>query len=324
MALKQWLRAGLVLALGWVYLGGRALAEPFAEPSGRYTVSFPEGWNVAPDPVPGIMTATPPHAPGRARLLESIKVVAAEFSPGMTLERYVDGSVAAYQTIWTVRERREVTLPAGKAWRLVIVQDLSAKVPEAPHPETRLLKVFLASGNLVYVVTCASAPEAFGRALPTFEAVVQSLRVPPAPEPGTWQPLDTPAFSLDYPAGWQGTQGYFGTAAMLIKHVGPDKAAITVIHEPTIAVEAAIETARTNPPDKGRVLSEHAARLGDRPAHRFVLSDTRELYSHWEDYYVGAGDGHYQVRVAFDGEDRPLPPEVLAEMESILARWRWK
>lgn len=324
------LRAFVTLALVGGCLAAPATpawAEPFTDPNERYALVFPTGWTAAPDPsVPHLMAATPPASaklPG-----SSIKVVSTDLAAGMTLERYVENSLAGYKKIWTVRENSEVVLPAGKARRLILDQDLTEMNPKLPpaKAKTRLLKVFLANGEQVYVITCASAPADFAKALPAYEDVIRSLRILPPPAPGALRRLDAPTFTTSHPASWQSMIKTMGMEAILVKRVGQDKLSIMVSHEPTGDVVGAIEATRRNHADGklGRITAESDTTIGSRKAHRFAFFDPTELYSFWEEYYVAAPSGYHHIRVAFDGEDRKPPAELLKDVEAVLASWSWK
>jgi hypothetical protein len=279
IVLPRWLRTAVAVLLAWFGFTNAALAEPFVDPNERYSVSFPEGWTVTPDPnFPGLMAAVPP----RPRSVENIKIVSADMPPGHTLERYVSASLAAYKKIWTVREQGDVTLPAGPARRVVLDQDLTAMNPQlakSGQAKSRVLKVFLTSGEHVFVVTCSSTPVAFAKSLPTFESVVRSLKILPPPAPGAMRRLEAPAFALSYPATWQGSTGQLGMDAILFRRVGQDKASIMVQHDPANSAPDMVEASRRNHADGklGAIIGESQVVLGDRPAHRRAFTDPDEL-----------------------------------------------
>lgn len=290
----------LWLALAALFVAAPALAAtPFTDPNGRYAVTFPDGWQVAPDPTFMQLMAAAPVKPTWG---ESVKIVSADMPAGRSLKDYVDGSLAAYNSIWTVAERKAV--PHGEE----LVMDQS-------NTHTRLLKVFLADGSHVFVITCASKPEAFAKLRPAYEAVVKSFRILPPLPPGATLDLVASDYVIPHPPRWQGGVGAFGVEAALTTGYGDERVMLVVTHEDG-GVAGAIASTKQS---KDKLLSEADTHIGNRPAHQLVF-DHDDGYR--AVYLVAEGDRHVTIEVGYGAGT--IPPDLRKELDAMLRDWRWK
>lgn len=147
--------------------------RPFEDPEGRFAIEFPRGWTVDTDPF-RILVATSPRESSTDSHLETIKVVATDVSPGISLDAYYRNSLDVYRSIWTVHATADGSVAGLRARRAIIDQTIGSR-------KSRLLKCFVLGHGHVFVITCASEPLAFERQLPIFEATLATLRILPRP-----------------------------------------------------------------------------------------------------------------------------------------------
>lgn len=145
--------------------------RPYQDPEGRFTIEFPRGWTVGLDPFQ-ILVATAPRESSDDTFSETIKIVANDVAPGVSLDAYYRNSLDVYRSIWKVHGAAEGSLAGARARRVVIDQTIGSL-------KSRLLKCFVLGHGRVFVITLASEPLAFDRQLPVFEAALATFRIQP-------------------------------------------------------------------------------------------------------------------------------------------------
>ncbi len=186
--MKQ-LLAGVALRLRWLPLvvalaalapfspAAAQSADPawrtYEDPDGRFAIEFPRGWTVGRDPFQ-ILVATAPRESSDDPFQETIKIVATDVAPGITLDHYYRNSLEVYRSIWKVHGAADGSVAGVRARRVVIDQTIG-------RLKSRLLKCFVIGRGRVFVITLASEPLAFDRQLPVFEAVLSTFKPAAAP-----------------------------------------------------------------------------------------------------------------------------------------------
>lgn len=147
--------------------------RPYEDVAERFTIEFPRGWKVARDPF-RILVATSPEEHSADAFHETIKVVATDVAPGLSLDAYYQNSLDVYRSIWRVHGAASGAVGGAKARRAVIDQTIG-------HAKTRLLKCFVLGEGKIFVITCASDPAGFDQHVPVFEAALATFKIHPRP-----------------------------------------------------------------------------------------------------------------------------------------------
>jgi hypothetical protein len=279
--------------------------RPYADETLGYAVRLPASWAIAPGM---LMAATSPLEGPQDRYQETIKVVAADLQPGMTLDSYVKNSLSAWKAIWTVKETQPVTVGGAPGVRLVIDQTMG-------QARTRLLKTFVGHSGKVYVITCAAEPARFQAYRGAFDQAIESFRFTAVRPPGGPQALTLPGGSLQVPPSWKRAM-----PTMFTREWGTHRATLmATVEAGTLALHADAVRGLYQDGELGRITSDAATTIGDQPARRLV-----------------AVDGDTRVRLIREHQGKvlelilrvdtagPLPADLLAEFEAIAATWRWE
>lgn len=307
----------LVLLLA-AWSGPAAASEPYRDARGRFAVAVPGGWAAGPDAaMPAITVLESPAEGPKDPFREHVKIVAAELSPGLTLDGYVENSKAAYQAIWKVHADTPTTVAGVPARRLVLDQTLGPA-------KTRLLKVFLVAGEQIFVITGAAEPQAFTRTLPAFEAVVASF-VPgtPAPPPSGTTVSHAPRFAFTHLAAYQIAYRDAAGAMLLARKVPGGKATLRVTLDAGQASERyAAVRAEYEDGSMGAIVGESHPLVAGAKAHRLDVSYREDGEEDYEAVVVAAHGG-LVVTIRYSYPQAKPPAEALAEFEAVLASWRW-
>jgi hypothetical protein len=144
-----------------------------SESQKRFSLEVTSDWAVVPpeaDPVMARLGGISLRR-GTSPREESLKAVAVEMRIADDVAEYADASVGAYQSIWTIEQREDVTLAGRRAVRLVILQTMGTAT-------TRLLKYFVGlPDKQAVVMTFAAPPDAFAARLAAYEVLVRSLQI---------------------------------------------------------------------------------------------------------------------------------------------------
>jgi hypothetical protein len=182
--------------------------RPYDDPEGRFAVEFPRGWDVGLDPFRILVATAAPESSGD-RFQETIKIVATDVAPGISVDAYYRSSLEVYKSLWKVHGAAAGRVAGARARRVIVDQTIGRR-------KTRLLKCFVLGQGRVFVITCASEPKAFARHMPIFEATLATFRI--LPPPGTVRPEPTgpppvptpppvpPAPPEPTPVPWPGSQ----------------------------------------------------------------------------------------------------------------------
>ncbi|MFN3431279.1 MAG: hypothetical protein ACK46X_15155 [Candidatus Sericytochromatia bacterium] len=283
--------------------------QPYADETLGYAVRLPATWAIAPGM---LMAATSPLEGPQDRFQESIKVVAADLQPGMTLDGYVKNSLTAWKAIWTVRETRPVTVGGAPGVRLVIDQAMG-------QAKTRLLKTFVGHGGKVYVITCAAEPARFKAYEGAFDGALESFSFTAIKPPSGPQALTLPGGALQVPPGWTRAM-----PTMFTRTWGAQRVTLmATVDAGTLALHADAIRGLYQDGELGRIVSDTAVTIGDQAARRLVVVDG------------DAQDGDTRVRLIREHQGKvlelilrvdsvsPVSADLLREFEAIAATWRW-
>ncbi|MNS30275.1 hypothetical protein D3C72_623010 [compost metagenome] len=279
--------------------------KPYADETLGYAVQLPASWAIAPGM---LMAATSPLEGPQDRYQETIKVVATDMQPGMTLDGYVKNSLTAWKAIWTVKETGPVTVGGSPGVRLVIDQTMG-------QAKTRLLKTFVGHGGKIYVITCAAEPARYEAYRGAFDAAIASFSFTAIKPPTGLQALSLPGGTLQVPPSWKRAMPTMFTRAW-----GKHRATLMAsVEAGTLALHADAIRRLYQDGKLGRITSDTAITIGDQPALRLV-----------------AEDGDTRVRLIREHQGKvlelilrvdttgPLPADLIAEFEAIAASWRWE
>lgn len=279
--------------------------RPYADETLGYSVKLPANWAIAPGM---LMAATSPLEGPQDRYQETIKVVATDMQPGMTLDGYVKNSLTAWKANWTVKETRPVTVGGAPGVRLVIDQTMG-------QAKTRLLKTFVGHGGKVYVITCAAEPSRFQVYRGAFDEAIASFSFTATRPPSGPQALTIPGGTLQVPPSWKRAM-----PTMFTREWGAQRATLmATVEAGTLALHADAVRRLYQDGELGRIVSDAAVTIGDAPAHRLVAMDgdtrVRLIQEH---------QGKVLELILRVDTTGPLPADLNAEFEAIAATWRWE
>jgi hypothetical protein len=259
-----------------------------------------------------IMAATSPAEGPKDTFRETVKVVAADLQAGVTLDRYVEGSCAAWKSIWKIRESSKTTLAGERARRLVIDQTIGPAT-------SRLLKVFVAHAGKIYIVTCATEPAKFKAYAPRFDAVVASLAFVPVVADTAPRTLRIDEGELTYGMPYKPVM-----SGAISRSIGDHRATLLATAEPgTIALVVEAERTRHHGGKRGRVVADTVVTLAGRTAHKLVVVDGEGPDGDTTvSYYQEAGGRVATVAMRVDTAEA-LPAGLEAELEAMAASWKW-
>lgn len=287
--------------------------KPYSPEGAPFEVGLPAGWEVDNGLV---MTAASPFEGPTDRFRENLKVAVAPLAAGLTLEAYVKNSVAAYEKLWVVHDRKATTLAGVPAVYLLLDQKVGPST-------TRLVKYFLVHEGQVLVVTGAAEPGAFDRYLPTFLAMVHSLKLktPVAVAPGS--AVRGKGFSVVPLPGWKvvGTQG--GGMLAVRREGGDGVSLLAVVDRGTLADSLSGLKRLYEDGELGTITQDLAVQLGGRPGRKVVAVYEDEAGGDTLVRYMVERGGQV-AELRFKVDLAKPPAALLAEFEAIATSFKWE
>jgi len=143
----------------------------FADKKNGYSIDFPSNWKTKSDPIVSLV-ATSEAQIKEANPFPNVKIVVRSLPSGETLDSISDRAMMQWSSMWKVESDQHSNKGKTPTRRLVLQQ----LIPQL-NLRTKVLKVFAASGDNYYIISCADKPENFEQSKKMFEAMVDSFKL---------------------------------------------------------------------------------------------------------------------------------------------------
>lgn len=148
-----------------------AATTTFVDKKNGYSIDFPSNWKTKSDPIVSLV-ATSDAQIKEANPFPNVKIVVRSLPSGETLDSISDRAMMQWSSMWKVESDQHSNKGKTQTRRLVLQQ----LIPQL-NLKTKVLKVFAASGDNYYIISCADKPENFEQSKKMFEAMVDSFKL---------------------------------------------------------------------------------------------------------------------------------------------------